>query len=552
MRMQVVLSWIAACALLGIATSVCAGEKQVTSTVKATAGKTETPLPQTRSEYYYQRIPATALAAKGKAPWVLFRTFKSEATARIDQLFAPTPEFWLDTAWAVMEMKTGIIPPRNHRKVAGAMIELWEKRPKGKFYGHKGVQAFVTKVHGVDIGGDIMIARTNPPQRQQMAVRRKLLKILCLLHELQDVLLDTADKYKHAVMPGYTHIRHAQPTTLGHYFLSVHDPIARSVKTLEDGYTAMSLNELGCGALAGTSWPIDRGLVSDYLGLEGLIENTNDAVSYTDGYVLVTAGAANVMAVLSRMAQELEYWSALEYDFLDFEIGAGSFMMPNKRSNQGILERTAEGASRALGALTEATSMGMKIPHGDVQPTAYCMSEATLRALEQIDRFGEPYLYFLPSMIVKEDVMLATARAGYSCSTELANTLVRQFELDYRTAHDIVGQFVTESARQKIPSRQASLQVFQQAARAVLDRELDMSEERLRELLDPVYFVKVTNSQGGVAPKEVARMIADRRTRLFQARGRQQARIERLEQGKARMLSDLKAIAKTAADGKRN
>jgi argininosuccinate lyase len=308
----------------------------------------------------------------------------------------------------------------------------------------------------------------------------------------------------------------------------------------------MSLNELGCGALAGTSWDVDRELVAEYLGCEGLIENTNDAVGYTDGYVVVTAGAANVLTVLSRMALELEHWSTMEYDFLDFEIGAGSFMMPNKRSNQGILEETAESASVGLGALVEVVSMGTKLPHGDMNPVAYAMKDGTLRALGRIDRSVEPYLYKFPSMIVKRDVMLAAAREGYSCSTELANEMCRSFGLDYRTAHEVVSHFVVESAKQGIPSREASLDVFQQAARAVLSRELDVTEERLRELLDPVYFVRVTDCRGGVAPKEVARMIADRRGKLAEARARHLARIEKLEKARQRLLADLRELS---ADG---
>jgi argininosuccinate lyase len=383
-----------------------------------------------------------------------------------------------------------------------------------------------------------------------MVVRRKLLKMLCLLRTFQRILLETADQYKTTVMPGYTHIRHAQPTTLGHYLMSVYDPIDRSVNMLEDGYHSMSLNELGCGALAGTSWPIDRELVSTYLGCEGLIENTNDAVSYTDGYVTVAAAATNIMAVMSRMALELEHWSTLEYDLIDFEIGAGSFMMPNKRSNQGILEKTCEGSSIALGALIEVSSMGTKLPHGDMNPLAYGLKSGTVRALDIIDECIEPYLYKLPTMIVYEEKMLAMARRGYSCSTELANVLVRTNGLDYRTAHDVVNAFVVESARQQIPSSQANIELLQQAAQRVLKETLDITESQLRQALDPAHFVKVTKSRGGVSPDEVARMIADRAKKLDGARSRNLERIERLHSARQRMLTDLQAIydATTASE----
>lgn len=509
--------------------------------------------PTPRSDFYSKKTPAAAIASgpqNAGSLGVLFRTFKDDFTERVDKVHQPGSDFWLDSAWAVMLLKTGVIAEQNRKPVAESLLELWEKRPAGKFYGHWGIQKYVETKHGMSVAGDMGIARTNPPQRQQMAVRQRLLKVLHLMHEFQEVLLETADRYKETVMPGYTHLRHAQPTTLGHYLMSIHDPMARCVKMLEDGYSAMSLNELGCGALAGTSLSIDRDLVSEYLGLEGLLENTNDAVSYSDGYVLVTAAAANIMIVLSRFGLEMEHWSTTEYNFMDFRIGGGSTMMPNKRSNQAALEEPATGAARAVGALTEVATMGMHIPHGDMQPLAYRISEGVLRALEQVDRYVEPFLYQLPAILANEEIMLATVRKEYSCATELANELVRSHGLDYRTAHEVVARFVFDSAKQGIPSCEASLKIFQQAAQGVAKKELSMTEARLREILDPVYFVRVTNSRGGVAPTEVARMIADRREKLTQARARNVARVARLEQAREKLLADLKTLCRTFANPK--
>jgi hypothetical protein len=155
------------------------------------------------------------------------------------------------------------------------------------------------------------------------------------------------------------------------------------------------------------------------------------------------------------------------------------------------------------------------------------------------------------SIEVKRENMLAMARKGYCCSTELANDLCRSFDLDYRTAHDVVNHFVVESAKRGIPSREASLEVFQEAARAILDRELEIEEARLRELLDPVHFVKVTTSRGGVSPQEVSRMITARRKALEEARARQLKRIETLEAGRELLLSDLRKLQAKVAPSER-
>jgi argininosuccinate lyase len=148
----------------------------------------------------------------------------------------------------------------------------------------------------------------------------------------------------------------------------------------------------------------------------------------------------------------------------------------------------------------------------------------------------------LATIKVHEDKMLAQARSGYSAATELANELVRRDGLDYRTAHDVVQTFILESVRQGLPSHEAKIEILQAAAQEVVGRELSISEEQVRQALDPVHFVKVTNCRGGVAPEEVARMIEVRRKRLAEARARHLARIEKLEQGRAKLLADLKKL----------
>jgi argininosuccinate lyase len=156
----------------------------------------------------------------------------------------------------------------------------------------------------------------------------------------------------------------------------------------------------------------------------------------------------------------------------------------------------------------------------------------------------------LATIKVHEDKMLERARSGYSAATELANEIMRTDGLDYRTAHDVVQTFILESVKRGLPSKEADIEILQAAAQEVVGKKLNMSEEQLRESLDPVHFVKVTNSRGGVAPEEVARMIKDRRERLAEARARHLARIEQLENSKAQMLADLHKLAGSSSKEK--
>lgn len=490
--------------------------------------------------------------------------YETDLTKRADTVFSrPNYWTWINASWEVMMMKQGLIPEEDHRKIAGALLELWENPELShQFAGTKAVIPFVEDRHGIEVAGNLSMARTNPPFRQMFPIRWKGLKVIALLHDIQEALLDAAERHKDAVMVGYTHMRHAQPTTLGHYLLSVHDGLSRGVEQVEYGYKYVNANLLGCGALAGTSLEIDRKLVTRYLGMEDEVENSNDCMAYIEAYVPLVAGLTMTMDVVSRISLELGMWTGREYNFIDLEgYGAHSFMMPNKRDNPGILERNRQAAAIMAGLLTEVSMMGTRAPYGDTYemigydatlsydllrlgdiPGTIPKGNAVIRALYHAHSNLNTFPHIISSIRAKEQKMLETAREGYSSSTELANELKRNHGVDYRTAHEIVNRFVKESIRKEIPAYLADVNILEKAARDVTGSKLGMTEENLRLALDPEHFVEVTDSQGGVAPSEVSRMVTERRKDLREARARHEAILEKMEQGHQTLYEDLQSI----------
>jgi argininosuccinate lyase len=461
---------------------------------------------------------------------------------------------WIDCAWAAMLIKQGIIAEKIAPTVAGEVLEfLRNPDPNHRYFA--GLEAWMVERHGTEIGGSLTIGRTVPPLDQMARVRHELLILICAVHDVMDILLDTAARHADTILPGYTHLRHAQPTTFAHYLLSVFDPLQRSMREVENGFHLMSLNEMGCGALAGTSLPIDRELVTEYMGLDGLIENANDAVAYTDGYVTLTAALANFNAVFSRFALDLNIWSSEEYAFLDVpwtrmpsdakgqvrkEKHTHSHFMPNKTNNCPTVERSRVAAAEVLGALTEVAAMGMRAPQADMHEMLH-MADGTLRAIRTTMTYSLPYIDMLPHMTVFPERMLEAARSGWSAATELGCRLVMDHGLDYRTAHDILNEFIFASKQRGDDARSVRKQEFDAACQSVLGRVLDIDESELRRHLSPENFVRVTNSRGGVAPEEVRRMLAQRQQVMLEARKRQLARIERLEAARRRLENDLES-----------
>jgi argininosuccinate lyase len=485
----------------------------------------------------------------------------NELTKRIDDVHDRWI-LWRDTAWFIMLAKQKIIPEKHLSDIVKTVRELYADRENKYTNERFGIENYAISKLGTERAGFLSMGRTVPSQDQQFVARHKLMKLMCMFYDFQKSLLNFASEHHETVMPGYTHFRQAQPTTLGHYLLSVFDPIERILKTVEDSYIAMSLNELGCGALAGTSLPIDRHMVSKYLGLEGLIENTNDAVAYTDGYVLLVSSLANIMAVVSRLALDLNIWSTLEYGFCEVPLsvecvngtsvavkkgGASrstSFFMPNKAGkgmNSPALEQTRAGAAQVAGLLTETVAMGMRTSHADMHEMLH-MLDSTGRAIDKTLEFMNIYIHLFKHITVFKDRMLEMARTGYSCATELSNVLVINYDIDSRTAHHIINGFCIESDEKDIPSGKANLAIFDKYYEEVTGHKSGMSEAELRKALDPVNFIHTHKTQGGVSPDETKRMLNERTKRLEEYLTRHKSRIKKLEDAKKRTLSDLESL----------
>ncbi len=461
---------------------------------------------------------------------------------RIDRIHDIGCSDWLTGAWIAMLIRQGIVPEEHAPDVARVTLEMLDDDivtwREGYFYRR---QEWLVEKLGEEAGGSLMIGRTVPPGEQMLTVRWRLMKCICQILDMQHALLDAAEEHAGAIMPGYTHTRHAQPTTFGHYLLSVLDAVVRSAETVESGYHYMNLNEMGAGALAGTSFPIDRDLVSEYLGMDGLIENANDAVSYTDGYLVVVTGLVNIANVVSRMATDMAYWSGDEFGFLEMGKHGVSFMMPQKSTNPNSLERVRLYAGQMIGALTSTAVAGLREPQADTHAMLH-LEDGTLQAIELAGRVFPEVTNEMRKMQVHEDRMREVVEDSYIASTELANEMVRAYEVDSRTGHEIIKRFVRASEQAGIPASQARAEMLEEIAKDVIGRTLGMTDERLRELLDPAHFIEVTDSVGGVAPEEMARMIGDRREALKAAGQRHLARIETLEQAQKKMVANLEVV----------
>lgn len=426
-------------------------------------------------------------------------------------------------AWAAMLIETGIVPAGTGGKLLDALVELERAGPGalGEFdaryeYFYSHMEAWLIEHAGEDVAGEINIGRTRPEPLTRMALRIRLLDVTGQVADLSDVLLALAERHVDTVMPQWTHMQTAQLSTLGHYYVAIADALQRDVARLLAAYRTTNACTLGCGALAGTSYPVDRDLVARLLGFDGVRMNTIDAVSGGDHVLEATAAIGNLMVTLSRLSEDLYIWHTEEFGFVTVadEFAGSSSMMPQKK-NAYPFEYVRARAAHAVGEMTSAFGTLHNTNYQDIKDVEEELVPPAMRTLAEASRSLTLLAGTIGSMEVHEARMLELAGAGFAAATELAATVHRETDLNARTAHRVVGNLVLRAHKRGLGGRDVDLALLQESAREVLGHELDgVGEEHVRSALDPRGFVAAHDVPGGPAPERVREAIAAARERL--------------------------------------
>jgi len=380
------------------------------------------------------------------------------------------------------------------------------------------------------MASNVLAGRTLPPPLYRMRARDAILPLIEAALELRGVVLDVAEQHTRAVMPGYTHLSHAQPMTYGHYLVGFHDAVERAARQIEAAYASTNLCNMGCGALAGTSFSIDRALLADLLGFDGVLEHSNDCVAATDSAIDLVAALTNLLIPVSRVANELDVWSTFEANMFEIadEIADTSSMMPQKK-NACICEHLRAALGTIMGYYTELACQPHNTSYGDTMEVMFVMGKVPQIAAKGAWACGR-MAALIEHMSPHEAVMLRHARDGFGTASELAAVMLREKGTPWREAHAIVAGVVRGLSERGQTAEHITPEAIDEEAKKVTGRGLCLSEESIQSAIDPTRFVEAMASQGGTAPHEVQRMVVTRRDELEAAGRRQRQRAERLKQ----------------------
>jgi len=403
---------------------------------------------------------------------------------------------------------------------------------------HMQVEAYVIEKLGEAVGGKLHVAKSRNDQVAtaiRMALRTQLLEVIQILVELRKTFLARCNEYLEALMPGYTHLQHAQPTTIAHYLLAYHDAFKRDTKRLMDAYSRVNLSPMGAGALATTSFKIDRKLVAKLLGFDGLLENSVDAVSARDFVVEVLADLALIMTDLSRFSEEIVLWSTSEFSAVELpdEYVSTSSIMPQKRNPvvaELIRAKTANVYGDLMAVLTilKALPLSYNLDLQEVTPHLWSACEVTSSSLKMA-------LGLLKGLKFDSQRWFELVSRDFSTATELADMLVREHNLAFRTAHATVGKLIYEMISEGKEKKDLTPEMLSAAISEVTEVEIQIDKEKFLKALDSLKSVKVKNRIGGPSPKEVLRMRKERVKEIGLEEGWCKRRLSSLKEANGRL-----------------
>jgi len=381
---------------------------------------------------------------------------------------------------------------------------------------HMAIEEAVLQETGEEIGGNLHIAKSRNDQIAtaiRMQLRNHLLNSMNNILKLQKSLHKKAENHVNTIILEYTHMQPAQPVTFAHYLLSFIDNLERDLQRLLETYERVNFCPLGAGALATTSFKINRNNVAKLLGFNEILENSIDAVGSRD-FILETLGVYTVLSVsLSRLAEDLIVWSSMDFNVVELpdDFASTSSIMPQKK-NPEALEIIRANASKVLGDFVASTSTLKGLPSTynldfqQITPNLWnsiAIVDASLFILSEI----------IPNLKITIDIS-NKALKSFVAATEIANFLTRNCEVPFRTAHKIVGSLVNSLIANNLTFKDLKPEMIQKISEKITNHKIKISVEQISNCTDLQKLISNHDVRGGPAPTEVKRALVERKKKF--------------------------------------
>ncbi|GGK31850.1 argininosuccinate lyase [Caldalkalibacillus thermarum] len=401
----------------------------------------------------------------------------------------------------------GVIAAEEAEQIKEGLLKIKEKIQTGEVQfsvEHEDIHMNIEKLLIDEIGpvgGKLHTGRSRNDQvatDMHLYLRKKINRFVQLLEEVQQAIIKQAEAHVETILPGYTHLQRAQPVSFAHHLLAYFWMFERDKERFKDSLKRVNISPLGAGALAGTTFPINRRRTAELLGFDGVYPNSLDAVSDRDFILEFLSTASILMMHISRLSEELVIWSSQEFQFIELDDAfcTGSSIMPQKK-NPDVPELLRAKTGRVYGHLIGLLTVLKGLPlayNKDMQEDKEGMLD-TVATLEGALQLLAP---MLETMQVNTEKMRQAVQEDYANATDIADYLVNK-GVPFREAHAIIGQVVLYAIQHKKFLLDLSLDEYRQFS--------PLFEADIYDILQPEHVVSARKSEGGTAFNEVKKQL---------------------------------------------
>ncbi|MFC0211086.1 argininosuccinate lyase [Paenibacillus chartarius] len=407
-------------------------------------------------------------------------------------------------AHVTMLGKCGIVPQEDVDKIKDGLLQVQGMIRRGELEYtianediHMNIEKQLIDLIG-PVGGKLHTGRSRNDQvatDMHLYLRKRVVEFVGLLQKLQEALIAQAKSNMDTIFPGYTHLQRAQPILFAHHMMAYVAMFQRDIERLQDSYKRVDTLPLGAGALAGTTFPIDRHFVAEQLGFGRVYDNSLDAVSDRDFILEFLSHGAIIMTHLSRLSEELVLWSSTEFSFIELDDAfcTGSSIMPQKK-NPDVPELVRGKTGRVYGNLVGLLTVLKSLPlayNKDMQEDKEGMFD-TVHTLQGALQLFAP---MIATMKVNRDRMRQAVNQDFSNATDIADYLANK-GLPFRQAHEVIGKTVLYCIQNKKYLLDLKLEEFKQFS--------SLFEDDIYRVLQPEQVVNARGVYGGTAAAQVS------------------------------------------------